>query len=76
MEALDKFAIGRFENSTDSSVVDTARRIVQTAIDNTVDPDISYDDEEGDLEIDLRLPDGRLNARKFLSRRFIRCFSI
>ena len=37
-----------------------AARIVQAALDHTVGPEITVDDEDGDLDFHLRLTDGLL----------------
>lgn len=44
----------------ESWVVVAARSISKAAVDNTVQPDISVDPDDGELSFDLRLSDGRL----------------
>lgn len=44
----------------ESWVVVMARSISKAAVDNTVQPDISVDPDDGELSFDLRLSDGRL----------------
>ena len=58
---LNEFAKGPAAGAQPESwVVEMARSISKAAVDNTVQPDISVDPDDGELSFDLRLSDGRL----------------
>ena len=57
--------IQEFANGVDGvrpsvEVVSAAARIAQAALEHTVSPEITVDDEDGDIEFDLRLTNGLL----------------
>ena len=57
---IQEFAIGVDGVRPSVEVVSVAARIAQAALEHTVSPEITVDDEGGDIEFDLRLTDGLL----------------
>ncbi len=55
-----RFANGVVGKKPSLDVINTAVRLVQTALALTVEPEINVDEEDGDIEFDLRLQDGML----------------
>ena len=58
--AIQEFAMGVNGKRPKADVVDVAARVMQAAVAYTVGPHITVDDEDGDLDIHLRLTDGLL----------------
>ena len=56
--AIQEFAMGVNGKLPKADVVDVAARVVQAAVAYTIGPHITVDDEDGDLNIHLRLTDG------------------
>ena len=56
--AIQEFAMGVNGKLPKADVVDVAARVVQAAVAYTIGPHITVDDEDGDLDIHLRLTDG------------------
>ena len=57
---VHEFALGLGGIQPDRNVVEMAIRIVQVINDFTIGPYITVDEEGGELDIHLRLPDGQL----------------
>ena len=58
--ALDEFAAGFDGKRPEPWVVEMASRIANAALVKTREPDVSFDDMEGSLSLDLRLFNGHL----------------
>ena len=58
--AIQEFAMGINDKRPKADVVDVAARVVQAAVAYTDGSNINVDDEDGDLDIHLRLTDGML----------------
>ena len=57
---VEEFALGVNGKRLEAEVVDVAARVVQAAVAYTDGPDFTVDEEDGDLDIHLRLTDGLL----------------
>ena len=57
---IKEFAMGVNGKRPEAEVVDVAARVVQVAVAYTDGPDFAVDDEDGDLDIHLRLTNGLL----------------
>ena len=57
---VQEFALGFGDVQSAANVIAMADRIVQAALDHTVEPEFSVDEEDGDIEFDLRLENGLL----------------